>query len=67
MRDAYLCGIHHSGRMFRDYLCVLLADCMSEPIGSQLARTNHEASLLATQVLLGWTATSDAFVKAVSA
>jgi ureidoacrylate peracid hydrolase len=53
--------------MFRDYLCVLLADCMSEPIGSQLSRTNHEASLLSTQVLLGWTSTSEAFVKAVSA
>lgn len=53
--------------MFRDYRCVLLADCMNEPIGSQFSRTNHEASLLATQVLLGWTSTSEAFVNAVSA
>lgn len=53
--------------MFRDYLCVLLADCMSEPIGGQHARTNHEASLLSAEVLLGWTSTSEAFVKAVSA
>lgn len=53
--------------MFRDYLCVLLADCMSEPIGGQLSRTNHEASLLSTQVLLGWTSTSEAFVKGVLA
>ena len=53
--------------MFRDYLCVLLADCMSEPIGGQLLRTNHEASLLSTQVLLGWTSTSEAFVRAVLA
>lgn len=51
--------------MFRDYLCVLLADCMSEPIGGSLPRTNHEASLLSTEVLLGWTSTSEAFVRAV--
>jgi len=29
--------------MFRDYLCVLLADCMSEPIGYGLPRSNHGA------------------------
>jgi ureidoacrylate peracid hydrolase len=29
--------------MFRDYLCVLLADCMSEPIGHGLPRSNHDA------------------------
>ena len=52
--------------MFRDYLCVLLADCMSEPIGASLPRTNHEASLLSAQVLLGWTSTSEAFVEAVT-
>ena len=27
--------------MFRDYLCVLLADCMSEPIGHGLPRSNR--------------------------
>lgn len=53
--------------MFRDYLCVLLADCMSEPIGGRLPRSNHEASLLSTEVLLGWTSTSEAFIKAVVA
>src|SRR5438105_2391190 len=26
--------------MFRDYLCVMLSDCMNEPIGHDLARTN---------------------------
>lgn len=31
--------------MFRDYLCVLLADCMSEPIGHGLPRSNHDASV----------------------
>ena len=53
--------------MFRDYLCVMLRDCMSEPIGHDLPRTNHEASLLNTEVLLGWVSDSEQFVKALSA
>ena len=51
--------------MFRDYLCVLLADCMSEPIGHGLPRSNHDASLLAAEVLLGWVSDSDRFLKAI--
>jgi ureidoacrylate peracid hydrolase len=51
--------------MFRDYLCVLLEDCMNEPIGQGLSRSNHEASLLSTEVLLGWVADSNAFEKAL--
>jgi ureidoacrylate peracid hydrolase len=51
--------------MFRDYLCVLLADCMSEPIGQSLPRSNHEASLLTAEVLLGWVSDSDRFLKAL--
>jgi len=53
--------------MFRDYLCVLLRDCMSEPIGHDLARTNHEASLLNAEVLLGWVSDSDQLIKALAA
>jgi ureidoacrylate peracid hydrolase len=52
--------------MFRDYLPILLADCMSEPIGQRLSRSNHEASLLSTEVLLGWVSSSDQFIGAVS-
>ena len=51
--------------MFRDYLPVLLADCMSEPIGYGLPRSNHDASLLAAEVLLGWVSGSDQFVRAL--
>jgi ureidoacrylate peracid hydrolase len=51
--------------MFRDYLCVLMADCMSEPIGNGLARSNHDASLLSTEVLLGWTSDSDQLTKSL--
>ncbi len=51
--------------MFRDYLCVLLADCMSEPIGADLPRSNHDASLLSTEVLLGWVSDSHSFATAL--
>jgi ureidoacrylate peracid hydrolase len=51
--------------MFRNYSCVLLSDCTSEPIGHDLARSNHEASLLCIQTLLGWVSTSDEFTKAL--
>lgn len=53
--------------MFRNYLCILLADCMGEPIGHDLPRTNHEASPLAAEVLLGWVSGSDSFTKALRA
>lgn len=49
--------------MFRDYQCVLLRDCMAEPIGNNFSRTNHEASLLSVEVLFGWTASADEFVR----
>jgi ureidoacrylate peracid hydrolase len=44
--------------MFRDYRCLVLEDCMAEPIGGDLERTNHEATLLTLQTLLGWVGTS---------
>ena len=53
--------------MFRDYSCVLLADCMGEPIGHALPRSNHEASLLVMQTLFGWVLGSDEFVRALEA
>jgi ureidoacrylate peracid hydrolase len=51
--------------MFRDYLCVLLADCMSEPIGSGLPRSNHDASLLAMETAFGWVSGSEEFIRAL--
>ncbi len=51
--------------MFRDYLPVLLADCMSEPIGDGLPRSNHEASILTVEVLFGWVSSSQQFLKAL--
>jgi ureidoacrylate peracid hydrolase len=51
--------------MFRDYSCVLLKDCTGEPIGSGFARSNHDASLLTIETLLGWVSTSEQFVQAL--
>ena len=52
--------------MFRDYQCVLLSDCMSEPIGSNFERTNHDASLLTVQTLLGWVSDSASLLKVLA-
>ncbi|HEU0075651.1 MAG TPA: cysteine hydrolase [Dehalococcoidia bacterium] len=50
---------------FRDYKCLLLRDCTAEPIGNDLARTNHEASLLVIQMLFGWVTDSAALLQAL--
>jgi ureidoacrylate peracid hydrolase len=52
---------------FRDYSCVLLADCTGEPIGHDLPTSNHEASLLVIQTLFGWVSGADAFLRALEA
>jgi ureidoacrylate peracid hydrolase len=52
--------------MFRDYLCVLLADCIIEPVGDGLPRSNHDATLLVVQALFGWVSNSPAFINALS-
>jgi ureidoacrylate peracid hydrolase len=51
--------------MFRDYSCVLLADCAAEPVGHEFTRGNHEASLLVIQVRFGWTAGSVDILRAL--
>src|ERR1700757_3012755 len=50
--------------MFRDYLCVLLSDCMSEPTGNELPKSNHDATLLALEAVFGWVSDSGEFVNA---
>ena len=52
--------------MFRDYHCLLLADCMGEPIGDGLPRSNHDASLLVVQLQFGWVAESVALINALN-
>ena len=50
---------------YRDYRCLLLSDCTGEPIGSDLARTNHEASLLVIETLFGWVSDSSSLLRAL--
>jgi len=49
---------------FRDYLCVLLTDCTSEPIAHDVPRSNHEASLFLMELMFGWISTSEQFLSA---
>jgi ureidoacrylate peracid hydrolase len=57
VRDAY----------FRDYSCVLLTDCMTQPtIPNSLPGSSHAATLVVTEASLGWTSISDRFVAAVA-
>lgn len=51
--------------MFRDYKCLVLEDCTAEPLGSDLPRTNHQASLLNIESLLGWVSSSEAVLRAL--
>jgi len=50
---------------FRDYHCVLLEDCVGEPVGHGIARSNHDATLLVVNVCFGWVARSDALISAL--
>jgi ureidoacrylate peracid hydrolase len=50
---------------YRDYRCLLLSDCIGEPIGSDLPRSNHEASLLVIETLFGWVSDSRALLRAL--
>jgi ureidoacrylate peracid hydrolase len=51
--------------MFRDYSCILFADCTGEPLGEDFQRSTHAASLFVIQALRGWVADSVAFLKAL--
>ncbi len=48
--------------MYRDYTCLLLADCTAEPIG----QSNYEASLLVVQRPFGWVSHSAELISALA-
>ena len=52
---------------FRDYLPVVLADCTGEPVGNDLPRSNHEASLYLIEKSFGWVSSSNDFIKGLKA
>lgn len=37
--------------MARDFHCLVIEGCVAEPIGADLERSNHDASLLTLQLL----------------
>ena len=51
---------------FRDYRCLVLADCTAEPVGHGLERSNHDASLFLIQLMFGSVSTSTAFIEALA-
>ena len=51
--------------MFREYSCILLQDCMTQPtLGNSSPGSNHGASLVVAEVFFGWVSNSDQFMKA---
>jgi ureidoacrylate peracid hydrolase len=51
--------------MFRDYHCLLLDDCTAEAIGANLPRTNHDATLLVIELLVGSVSNSATWLAAL--
>jgi ureidoacrylate peracid hydrolase len=50
---------------FRDYHCILLEDCTAEPMGRNLSRSNHEATVLLVERIFGSVSSSVNLMKAV--
>ena len=51
--------------MYRDYRRLLVSDCVAEPIGQDLPRSNHDASLLVVELLFGWVTSSTEVIQAL--
>ena len=51
---------------FRDYRCLLLADCTAEPLGGGLPPSNHDATLRIVETFFGWVSDSQTFVQALA-
>lgn len=52
---------------FRDYSCVLLADCTAEPCGAEFPRSNYAASLYLIEKRFGSVSNSTEYLKTVEA
>jgi ureidoacrylate peracid hydrolase len=51
---------------FRDFHCLVVEDCVAEPIGADLSRSNQEATLLVLQTLFGSITDSQSVVAALA-
>jgi nicotinamidase-related amidase len=52
---------------FRDYHCVVLEDCTAEPMGADLSRSNHDATILLVERIFGSVSTSTNLINALDA
>jgi ureidoacrylate peracid hydrolase len=52
--------------MARDFHCIVVEDCVAEPIGYDLERTNHDATLLTLQLLFASIADASAVISALA-
>jgi ureidoacrylate peracid hydrolase len=52
--------------MFRDFHCLVLEDCTAEPIGTALARSNHDATLLTLELLFASVTNSQSLTSAIT-
>jgi ureidoacrylate peracid hydrolase len=53
--------------MYRDYSCVLLADCISQPaLPNSEAGASHHSSIVVTEAFFGWTSSAERFNAALS-
>jgi len=50
---------------FRDYHCILLQDCAAEPMGRNLSRSNHEATVLLVERIFGSVSNSTNLINAI--
>jgi ureidoacrylate peracid hydrolase len=52
--------------MFRDYRCLVVEDCVAEPIAANAPRSNHDASLHVLELLFAWITSSGSVVEALT-
>jgi ureidoacrylate peracid hydrolase len=52
--------------MFRDFHCLVMEDCTAEPIGADLARSNHDATLLTLELLFANVTNSKSLTNAIT-
>lgn len=51
--------------MYRDYNSIVLEDCTAETIGSDMSRSNYEASILNIHIMFGWISNSTEYLNAL--
>ena len=52
--------------VFRDFHCIVLEDCTTEPIAHDAPRSNHEATLLTLELLFASVSTGEALIASLS-